>query len=244
MDTLLQDLRYATRKLLHAPGFTFVVVTTLALAIGATTAIFSIVNGVLLKPLPFRNPEQVVLVASTNRDDRTNPMSTLDFIDYRDQSRSFVGMAAVDNTTLNITSAGSEPARVRGARVGAKFFDLLGVTAQLGRHFIEGDDVKGAPRVVVLTDHLWRNQYGADPRIVGQTIRLDGDPYTVVGVAPPSLDFPSRVDVYVPFVFASWQIDPQNRGSHSHFAIGRLKDGVTVEAAKNELAAIAKRLAE
>ncbi|MEX2153094.1 MAG: ABC transporter permease, partial [Gemmatimonadaceae bacterium] len=225
MDTLLQDLRYAARKLLHAPGFTFVVVATLALAIGATTAIFSIVNGVLLKPLPFQNPEQLVFVASTGRESQTNPMSTPDFIDYRDQSKSFVGMAAIDTRTMNVTSNGSEPARVRAAQVGAQFLDLLGVTAQRGRNFTVGEDKDGAPRVVVLGDGLWRTLYGADPSIVGQQIRLDGEVYTVAGVAPPSLKFPADVDLYIPFVFAPWQLDPRNRGAHSHYAIARVKDG-------------------
>jgi len=244
MDTLLQDLKYAARKLLHAPGFTFVAITTLALATGATTAIFSIVNGVLLKPLPFRNPEQVAYIASTDRDGRTNPMSTLDFIDYRDQSKSFEGMAALDVTTMNVTGAGTEPARLRAATVGARFFDLLGVQMQRGRGFLSGEDSTSAQKVVVLTDHLWRNQYGADPRIVGQTIRLDGDAYMVVGVAPASLAFPANVDLYVPFVFQSWQTDPGNRGAHSHFAIARMKDGITVDAGSRELATIAGRLAK
>src|SRR5687768_13790997 len=122
MDTFLQDLRYASRKLLHAPGFTFIAVTTLALAIGATTAIFSIVNGVLLKPLPFRDPEKVVFVSSTGREGLTAPMSTPDFLDYQEQSKSFVGMAAMNPTSLNITSASADPARVSAAQVGARFF--------------------------------------------------------------------------------------------------------------------------
>ena len=243
MDTLLQDLRYAARKLLHAPGFTVVAVATLALAIGATTAIFSIVNGVLLKPLPFRNPEQVVFVSSINREAKINPMSTLDFIDYRDQSKSFAGMAAIDHGPMNVTSGASEPARLQAAMVGAKFFDLLGVEPQRGRTFAEGEDKTGAPKVVVLTDHLWRQQYGADPRLVGQTIRLDGDVYTVVGIAPASLTFPPDVDLYVPFVFQPYQVDAGNRGAHSHFAIARVKDGVTVAGASNELNTVAKRLA-
>jgi putative ABC transport system permease protein len=243
MDTVLQDLRYSARKLLHAPGFTVVAVATLAIAIGATTAIFSIVNGVLLKPPPFRNPEQVVFVASSNREGLTNPMSTLDFIDYRDQSKSFVGMAAMYPTSLNSTSEAGEPARVSAAQVGARFFELLGVDMALGRGFREGEDKNDAPRVAVLSHTLWRNNYGSDPRIVGQIIRLDGQQYTIVGVAPVSLTFPARVEVYVPFVFEPWQVDPGNRGAHSHYAIGRLKDGVSVETANAEVDGIAQRLA-
>ena len=243
MDTLLQDLRYAARKLLHAPGFTFVAVTTLALAIGATTAIFSIINGVLLKPLPFRDPGRVVFVSSVNRDEKINPMSTPDFLDYRDQSKSFEGMAAVDNTTVNVTSTGSEPVRMQAAMVGARFFDLLGVPMQLGRAFAEGEDASSAAKVAILTDHLWRTQYGADRRIIGQTMRLDGDVYTIVGVAPASLAYPAGMDLYIPFVFQPYQLDPANRGAHSHFAIARVKHGITVDAASNELRTIAQRLA-
>jgi putative ABC transport system permease protein len=242
MDTFLQDLRYAARKLLHAPGFTFIAVTTLALAIGATTAVFSIVNGVLLKPLPFRDPAKVVFVSSARGDGEVAPMSTPDFLDYRDQSKSFVGMAAMNPTSLNITGSGSEPARVSAAQVGARFFELLGIDMQLGRGFTEGEDKATAPRVAVLSHKLWQNQYGADPRILGQEIRLDGQQHTIVGIAPRSLTFPARVEIYVPFVFEPWQLDPTNRGSHSHYAIGRVKDGVDVATASGELSAIARRL--
>jgi putative ABC transport system permease protein len=243
MDRLIQDIRYATRKLLRAPGFTFIAVATLALAVGATTAIFSIVNGVLLKPLPFDKPEQIVFVGSTNREDKTNPMSALDFVDYRDQSTSFVGMAAYDRASMNVTAAGADPVRLDVATVGARFFDLLGARPQVGRTFATGEDVTGAPRVAVLSDHLWRNNYGADRRIVGQTIHLDGDPYTVIGVAPRSLTFPARVDLYVPLVLQPWQLAADNRGAHHLYAIGRVKEGVSITTANAELQTIAKRLA-
>ena len=133
MDTLLHDLRYAARKLARSPGFTVIAVATLTLAVGATTAIFSIVNGVLLKPLPFERPEQVALVASTNREGNMNPMSALDFVDYRDQSKSFVGMAVYERTSMNATRSGSDPVRLDVAMVGARFFELLGVRPQVGR---------------------------------------------------------------------------------------------------------------
>ncbi|MFN2567290.1 MAG: ABC transporter permease [Gemmatimonadaceae bacterium] len=243
MDTLVQDVRYAARKLLRAPGFTVIAVTTLALGVGATTAVFSIVNGVLLQPLPFDKPERVVFISSTTGEKTTNPMSALDFVDYRDQSRSFVGMAAYDRTSMNATGGTSGPVRLDAAQVGAQFFDLLGVKPRLGRTFTAGEDKTGARRVVVLSHHLWRSHYGADPRVVGQTMRLDGDPYTIIGVAPPSVSFPARVDVYVPLVFQPWMVDPSNRGAHHLYAIGRVKDGVTVAGASTELATIAKRLA-
>ena len=243
MDTLLQDIRYAIRKLAHAPGFTVIAVATLALAIGATTAVFSIINGVLLKPLPFFKPGQIVFIASKNREEKSNPLSALDYIDYRDQSKSFVAMAPYDRTTMNVTGSGTDPVRLATAQVGAAFFDVLGTRAQLGRTFAPGEDKRDAPRVVVLSDKLWRNHYGADPRIIGQTIRLDGNAYEVVGIAPASLAFPADVDMYVPFVFAPYMLDPSNRGSHSFYAIGRLKEGVPVQSANNEIATIANRLA-
>jgi len=243
METLLQDIRYAVRKLMRAPGFTTVAVTTLGLAVGATTAIFSVVNAVILKPMPFRNPDEVVFIASINRDGNVNPMSVLDFKDYRDQAKSFVGMAPVDNSTMNLTHATSDPVRVEAALVGAQFFQLLGVNAQIGRVFVAGEDGKDAQKVVVLTDQLWRNRYGGDRNIVGQTIRLDGDQYTVVGIAPASLNYPARIDLFVPFVFQNWQLDPQNRGAHSIFGIGRMKPGISVEQGNRELQGIAGRLA-
>ena len=242
MDTLVQDIRYAIRKLAHTPGFTFIAVATLALAIGATTSIFSIVNGVLLKPLPFEKPDRLVFVSSMNREGRSNPMSTLDFIDYRDQSKSFIGMAAYDRQAMNLTGNGAQPVRLEASQVGAKFFDLLGVRAERGRTFAPNEDTKEAAHVVVLSDATWRNRFGGDERLVGQEIRLDGEKYTVIGIAPPSLNFPAQSDVWVPFVFQSWQLDPQNRGAHSHFAIARLKDGVSVESARGDVATIAKRL--
>jgi len=242
MDTLAQDIRYAIRKLARTPGFTFIAVATLALAIGATTSIFSIVNGVLLKPLPFEKPDRLVFVSSVNREGHTNPMSTLDFIDYRDQSKSFVGMAAYDRQAMNLTGTGAEPVRLEAAQVGAQFFDLLGVRAERGRTFARNEDAKEAAHVVVLSDATWRNRFGGDERLVGQEIRLDGEKYTVIGIAPPSLNLPAQSDLWVPFVFQSWQVDPSNRGAHSHFAIARVRNGVTIESAKNEVAMIAKRL--
>jgi predicted permease len=242
MDTLLQDVRYAARKLMRTPAFTVVAVTTLTLAIGATTAIFSIVDGVLLKPLPYSTPAVLVLVSSTNKPDRGVPMSIVDFIDYRAQSKSFVGMAAVDNANVNLTADGVQPQRLTSARVGASFFDLLGIPMQLGRGFAAGEDALDASRTVVLSDGMWRGRFAGDPRILGQKIELDGNAYTVVGVASPKLRYPGNPDIWTPFVFQTWELAPENRGSHSMYAIGRLKPGVTVEAARNELRAIAARL--
>src|SRR5512146_90944 len=142
MYIIIQDIRYAVRKLLRAPGFTFIAVATLALAIGATTAVFSIVNGVLLKPLPFRDPDAVVKVGSTGRDGTLTSMSVPDFVDYRDQTHGFLGMAAIwDRNSANLSVSGAEPVRLNSAAVGARFFELLGVRMELGRGFFPGADV-------------------------------------------------------------------------------------------------------
>jgi putative ABC transport system permease protein len=244
MDILLQDVRYAARKLVRTPGFTSIAVLTLALAIGATTAVFSIVNGVLLKPLPFPHPTELVAVGSLGREGRFSSMSPLDFIDYRDQSHSFEGMAAINTGTANLTAAGTQPQRLNAAWVGARFFDLLRVTPTLGRTFHPDDDTKGAARVAVLSDKTWRARFGADSRIVGQTISLDGNLYTVIGIVPASVTYPEHPDVWLPLKFESWMVDPSNRGAHFLSGIGRMKPGVSTEAASRDVASVAERLSK
>lgn len=245
MYIIIQDIRYAVRKLLRAPGFTFIAVATLALAIGATTAVFSIVNGVLLKPLPFRDPDAVVKVGSTGKDGKLVHMSAPDFIDYRDQTHSFVGMAQIsDRNSANLSVAGAEPVRLNSAAVGARFFDLLGVRMQLGRGFFPGEDATGAKHVVVLSDRLWRSTFSADPRVVGRSVSLNGEDYVVIGVAPASLTYPSKPDLWVPFAFEPWMTDPDNRGAHFISGIARLRPGVTLDAANREMHAVGARLAK
>jgi putative ABC transport system permease protein len=245
MYIVIQDIRYAVRKLLRAPGFTFIAVATLALAIGATTAVFSIVNGVLLKPLPFRDPDAVVRVGSTGKDGKLARMSVPDFVDYRDQTHSFVGMAQIsDRNSANLSVAGAEPVRLNSAAVGARFFDLLGVRMQLGRGFSPGEDATGAKHVAVLSDRLWRSTFSADRGVVGRSVSLNGEDYVVIGVAPASLTYPSKPDLWVPFAFESWMTDPDNRGAHFMSAIARLRPGVTLDAANRDISAVAGRLAK
>jgi predicted permease len=243
MDILLQDIRYAARTLLRTPAFTIIAVATLALAIGATTAVFSIVNGVLLKPLPFRDPSALVRVGSMDKDGKLAHLSAPDFIDYRDQTRSFVGMAQIqERNSANLSIAGSEPQRLNSASVGAKFFDLLGMPMQLGRGFVAGEDLAGAQRVVVLSDKLWRANFGADKSIIGRAISVNGDDFTVVGVAPPSMTFPAKPDLWLPFVLEPWMTDPENRGAHFIGAIARIRSGITTDAATREMNTIGARL--
>ena len=235
-----QDIRYAVRKLSRTPGFTAIAAFTLALAIGATTAIFSVIDGVLLKPLPFREPERVVRVTNL-RDGNRMVSSVPDFLDIRTQSRSFSSLAAFDNQAVNLTG-GSEPERIQAARVGATFWTLLGVTPPIGRGFAPNEDSQSAGRAVVLSDGLWKRRFGGDSRIVGKTIALDGNSYTVIGVAPERFSFPDRPDVWIPLVFSSDDVNPEGRGSHWMGIMGRLAPNVTVAQATSEVATITRRL--
>ncbi len=242
MDTLLQDIRYALRKLLRAPGFALVAVATLALAIGATTAVFSIVNAVLLAPLPFADPSRIVSLSSTGNDGEPIYMSSLDYIDYRDGSRSFESMAQYARDNVNLTGNGVQPLRLSEARVGASFFDVLGVRAQRGRFFAANEDSPEAPRVVVISDALWRGRFGSDPGVIGRSIALDDVQYTVVGVAGAELRFPDQADVWVPYVFQPYELEPNARGGHSLWGIARVKPGISIASASAELAGIAENL--
>ena len=242
MDSVFRDVRYAARKLMRAPGFTAIVVATLALAIGATTAVFSIVNAVLLTSLPFSDPDRIVQVASAGRDGKPTVMSWSDFGDYRAQSRSFAFMAAYDLGTANLTGAGDQPLRLSIARVNDTFFDVLGVPPVLGRGFVRGDDAKGAPRIAILSEPLWRTQFGADRAIVGKTVQLNGNPTTIVGIASSRVNWPPKIDMWLPLIPTAGEDDPSNRGGHYLHGVGRLANGVTPEAAATELAQIARRL--
>lgn len=243
MDILAQDIRYAARKLFRTPGFTLIAVTTLALAIGATTAVFSVVNGVLLKPLPFSKSDELVRIGSTSKERKLSALSPLDFLDYKARTHSFTAVAQIqDRNSANLTIDGSEPKRLNSAAVGAQFFDLLGVRMQLGRGFLAGEDATGAQHVVVLSDKLWRSDFAADPHVIGRPITINGDVYTVVGIAPRSLTYPEKPDVWTPFIFESWMTEPDNRGAHFISAIARMRSGVTVQAAKADMAAVGEGL--
>jgi putative ABC transport system permease protein len=226
---------------MRTPGFTAIVIGTLSLAIGATTAVFRIVNGVLLEPLPLRDASRVVAVSTLSREGKRNPISYQDFIDYRTQSQLVPAMAAVDIGTHNLTGTSGEPLRLLGARVNANFFTVLGVAPILGRAFAPAEDAKNAARTAVLSEGLWRSRFGADPRVVGTEITVDSRPYVVIGVAP-RIDIPRATDIWLPLIPENGEDDPSNRGAHYLSAIGRLAPGATVERAATELAQIAKGL--
>src|SRR5687768_3994233 len=173
MDQLLRDIRYSLRRLAKAPGFTAVVILTLALGIGANTAIFSVVNAVLLRPLPFREPERLVTINHfyPSLDGLAAPVSAIGFRDYRDKTRSFEFVAVEAGWSANLTGT-QEPERVPASRVSGLFFKVLGVPAQVGRTLLPEEDEQGKNRVVVLSDGLWRRVFGADPKVVGTKVQL------------------------------------------------------------------------
>src|SRR5690349_4225218 len=235
METLFQDLRYAVRTLAKSPAFTAVAVLTLALGIGANTAIFSAVNGVLLRPLPYPEPDRLLTIwghhASIGRETASMP----DFLDWR-TARSFSGMAAWANATYTVTGTG-EPQVVTGAQITPNYFRVLGVTIPQGRDFREEEE-RGGARVAVLSQGYWERAYGGRADVVGRQITLSGNPYTIVGVGARGLALPEDVDVWAPL-----QIDT-TLGRRNDFlqVIGRLAPGATRETAAAELTTIARRL--
>jgi putative ABC transport system permease protein len=229
------------------PGFTAVAVVTLALGIGANTAVFSLVDTILLRPLPYRNPGQLVVVSETVPQmggDMEIGVAAGEYLDYRDRSRSFIQTGAYESAGFNLTGEWT-PLRVNAAAVTASIFPLLGVAPRLGRTFTADEERLGSTPVAVLSFPLWQDHYGADPGILGKTIKLDEKPYLVVGVMPPSFKFPSdgaplseRVDLWVPDVFTPDRIQDRLREFGVGF-IGRLKPGVSVQQAQADVSSVA-----
>ncbi len=242
METVLKDLRIAIRGLVRTPALTAAALVALALGIGANTAIFSVVDGVLLRPLPYPRAGRLTLLIDSNPTAGFPRFaaSPPNFADWRAQTHSFTDLAAFTGTNLSLTAPGVEPERIQGARVSAGFFAVMGVPPALGRAFRAQEDRPGAGDVVVLSRRLWQRRFGADPGVVGRRVTLDGTPHTVVGVAPEGFYFPSRdTEAWVPLALEN---DPKQRGAHYLGVIGRLADGVTLEQAQAEMSAIARRL--
>ena len=239
MGTVWQDLRFGLRVLAKQPAFTLVAIVTLALGIGANTAIFSVVNAVLLSPLPFPESSRLVDLNETFKPSGFGSISVPNLRDWQQQNAVFAGVAGYGFGNFNLQS-GDAPQRLQALRVEANYFDVLGLRPQLGRTFAKGEDEAGRDRVVVISDALWRASFGADPNIVDKTIPLNGQNYTVIGVMPPSLSALSRTQLWAPLVFS--ESEKSARNSHSFQAIARLKDGVTLEQAAEQMSAIAARL--
>ncbi len=248
MNRIWQDLRFGIRQLRKWPGFAAVAILTLALGIGANTAVFSIVDTVLLRPLPYRDPQQLALVSETESQGGHEELGVAaqEYLDYRDQNRSFSSVAAFESAGFNLTGEGL-PLRVNAARMSASAFQTLGVAPMIGRAFSPAEDRTGSDNVVELSYSLWQNQYHGDPNILGRTIKLDELPYTVIGVMPPSFHFPfdgkpfsEMADLWLPIGFSSEVLAPQNRLMEFGVGlIGRLKPGVTREQAQQDVEHVA-----
>ncbi len=243
MKMIWNDVRYGFRQLRKNPGFTAVTVLTLALGIGATTAIFSVVNGLLLRPLPYDQPDRIVRVYDNylRLGFERISMSEPEFIDCRDQSEAFEDIAVFRPMGFNLLGA-DEPQRLGGACVSAGFFRVLGTNPMLGRTFLPEEDRPGQNHVVLMSHGLWERRFGADPNLIGQTLRLNDESYTVVGIMSPRFQFPEHADLWVPIAISLQSLD--FRGRRYLSAIARLKPGATVNQAQVNMDLIARRLAE
>jgi putative ABC transport system permease protein len=238
MQGLLQDVRFAARMLRASPGFTIVAMLTLALGIGANTAIFSFVDGVLLKPLPYQHPERILMVWEKPPGGERNGISTLNFLDWKAQNTVFDAMAAQRGESM--TMSGDEPVELRASLVSAPYFDIFGVQATLGRTFTAGEDQLGAPRVVVMSHRLWQNRFGGDKNILGRKLILNGYPYDVIGVLPQDSSFDRAFsEIWAPLVF---EPKDMTRNFHWFLSYARLKEGVTLKQAQEQMKIIGARI--
>jgi putative ABC transport system permease protein len=242
-DSLRQDVAFGARMLRRQPGFTSVAVLALTLGIGANTAIFSVVDAVLWRPLPYARADRIVSIAEQRpREGRTHgPVAPADFYDWRRDNRSFSAVAAVDPAPVNLTG-GAEPERLRAITVTPGFLDVLGLVPALGRDFRAEEETPGRHQVVLLTDGLWRRRFGGDPTIVGRPITLNGNPYEVVGVLPPAFWWPTQAEIVVPYPSVAG--GDSTRALHSMQVLARLKPDISFERSRADMDGIGRRLSE
>jgi len=245
MGTFFQDIRYGVRTLLQSPTFSVLTVLTLALAIGVNTAIFSMINVLLLRPLPFADPDTAGFIYSSNpqRSVERAYVSEADFLDFRRELRSFSALAGVNRGTTLVMTGQEAPVRIIGWEATANTFDVWGVEPLLGRTFQEGEDQPGAERVALLSHGTWERRFGSDPNVLSRTLRLDGFETTIIGVLPPEMEFGSlsAAELWLPL-----HLDPAEARRDGRFVwtSGRLAPGVTLEQAREEVSAMSARLAE
>ena len=246
MESFLQDCRYALRMLARSPGFTLIAVLALALGIGANSAIFSIVNAVILKPLPYEKPEQLVQLwmrfSNIGIPNDQNWVSAPEFVDLQ-QNQSLSHLAAISSDSFNINISGT-PERIDSAVVSTSFFPLLGVQAQLGRVFLPEEGQPGRQHVVLLSDGLWRRRFGADPAIPGRKVVMNGQSYLIVGVLPRDFQLPLEAEVWTPLVFSADDLSPNSRGSHNYQVMARIKPGLSLEQARADMDVVSQRIIE
>jgi putative ABC transport system permease protein len=247
---MVHDIRYALRNLLHNPGFTVVAVVTLALGIGANTAIFSVVNGVLLRPLPYPGASRIVRVWSTSAADSKSALSPADFMDFQRDNRTLQFLAGYRDDVMTIATADGEPVRLEGTRVSVDYFEVFALPAAMGRTFNRAADAATNEPLVVLSHTTWTRQFAADPLIVGRRVRIDGVPHTVVGVMPGTFNFPEGSSAWIlsPKPVPLPPIDVpgdllSNRDVHYFHALGRLQPQTTPEQASADFARLADDLA-
>ena len=245
MTKIVQDLKYGFRMLRKSPGFTMVAVLVLALGIGANTALFSVVNAVLLKPLPFRHPDRLVHVWHVPPP-KSFPgitrfsVSAANYLDWKQQNSVFSDMAIFSGESMNLTG-GDKPEFVQAAAVSSSYFSVLGADPLLGRAFLPGEDTAGQNHEVVLTYALWQSRFGGDKNIVNRTITLNNEPYTVVGVMGPKITYPDFAQLWTPLVWTPKEAAV--RGEHHSIVVARLKPGVDISKAQAEMTTISDRLA-
>jgi putative ABC transport system permease protein len=246
MGYILQDLRLAVRSLFKSPGFVIAAVLVIALGIGANTAIFSVVNAVLLRPLPFENPDQLVVLYHTPPQKSFPGMtrfsvSPANYYDWKSMSSSFQQTAIYGFKSFNLTGV-DKPENVVGAGIEPSFFSVFGIQPMIGRGFSTEEDQPGHEKVVVLSHRFWKERFNSDPGVVGRTVDFDGEKYSVVGVMPESFARPSWADVWTPLALKS--TERSVRGMHDYLVIGRLKPGVTIQQANTDLATVSNKLAQ
>jgi predicted permease len=240
MDTFWHDIRYGLRTLARCPGFLAVAVLTLALGIGANTAIFSVVDAVLLRPLPFRAPDQLVALFETESAAGSFPLTGADYLDWRAQNRTFEDMAVYSYQESFNASGSGEPERAIVVETQSNFFSMLGVTPALGRTFLNGEDQAGHNHVALLSNGFWQRHFGGENSALGKAIVLNGEHYEVVGVMPAWYSIPGAADLWTPIDASAKSLGP--RGEHHLRALGRIKDGVSLEQARTDLVGLAGRL--
>jgi putative ABC transport system permease protein len=243
MNTLIQDIRYGLRMLLKYKGFTAVAVIALGLGIGANTAIFSLVNGVLLRPLPFPDAERIIYFDGNNPSAgiTESNISFPDFTDWSHQADLFASAAAYWTASANLGADGAEPERVPRAGVTTGFFSVLGVQPFLGRTFVPEEDKPGTTSVAIISHGLWKRRFGSDPAIVGKQVQISSRPITVIGVMPPGFEYPEQTQIWVP---SAVNLSEEPRDNRSWSAIARLKTGIDLKQAQTQVSAIDARLAE
>jgi putative ABC transport system permease protein len=238
-ETVLQDLRYGLRTLWHAPGFTTAAVITLALGIGATTAIFTIINALIVRPLPLHEPHALVWLRETNPARKITQFSVsyANYVDWRDRSQSWEALAASGNRSVNLIARGN-PERLRAQFMTSNLIPMLRLNVALGRAFVPEEDDPGRSNVVILSNELWRRAFGGDPNVLGRPVTIDGKPHTIVGVAPAAFGMSGSTDLFLPLgPFAQ-----NERSRHELDVVGRLKAGVTREQAASEMAVLARQI--